>query len=50
MSEMNENISYAVTRYMLKSINTKTKSKYTRVSRPVSSRDRPHEQISSLES
>ena len=50
MSEINENISYTVTRYMLKSINTKTKSKYIRVSRFVSSRDRSHEQISSLES
>ena len=50
MSSINENTSYAVTRYMLKSINTKTKSKYTRVSRPVSSRDRPHEQTSSLKS
>ena len=50
MSEMNENISYVVTRYMLKNINTKTKSKYTRVSRPVSGRDRPHGQVSSLES
>ena len=37
-------------RYMLKNINTKMKSKYTRVSRLVSSRDWPHEQISSLES
>ena len=35
---------------MLKNINTKTKSKYTRVSRLVSSRDWSHEQISSLKS
>ena len=47
---MNENTSYAVTRYMLKSINTTTKSKYIRVSRLVSGRGRPHEQVSSLES
>ena len=37
------------TRYMLKDINTTTKSKYTRVPRLVSSRDWSHEQISSLE-
>ena len=41
MNRMNESTSYAVTRYILKSINTKAKSKYTRVSRLVSSRGRP---------
>ena len=38
------------TRYMLKNINTTTKSKYIRVSRLVSSRDKSHEQIYRLES
>ena len=47
---MNENTIYAVTKYMLKNINTKAKSKYIRVSRLVSSRDRSHEQISNLKS
>ena len=50
MNSINENINYTVTRYMLKNINTKTKSKYIRVSRLVSGRGRSHEQVSSLES
>ena len=36
--------------YMRESINTTTKSKYTRVSRLVSSRDKSHEQAYRLES
>ena len=47
---MNENTSYVVTRYMLKNINTKTKSKYIQVSRLVSNRDKSHEQIFNLKS